>query len=573
MNSFWDVPIIVVDVETTGHDAVNNRITEIACVVVRGGEIIQEFTSLVNPHQFIPMFISDMTGISNAMVFNAPEAEEVFAKVYELFTIPEAVFAAHNVQFDWKFVQETIKRCGLQPLEIPQLCTYKLAKRLLPKEMKKNVGALAQYFSIEINNRHRALGDAEATAKFMVCLLEEAEKEYELETLDELLQFQNKRLPPTKITAAIQKRVEGFLAQLPTTPGVYRMLGANGDLLYIGKAKSLKDRVRSYFQTSAQLPPKIAKMIRYVHSIEWEESGSELSALMHESKEIKRHKPPFNTASKKLRRYPFLRLTVQDEFPRLEWCDTIQSDGAEYYGPFRSNGMSREIAETIQRSFKLRLCSDTLSPNPTYKPCFYHQIRRCGAPCAAVESKNEYWKEVEKVRRFLGGFSDGIIAHLEEEMVEAAENLDFEQAIFLRNRLAELRRLFERQQQVSTSVTANNVILVLPMQEHDKTLEIFFIRRGRLHYQQEIGRKAPLIHLETLIETVYFGENKEESISLSREEVDEIQIVTSWMYRHRDQAIFIYVEQKNLNELIAELHEAVRQASMPKEENEVSIED
>jgi len=569
MNSFWDVPIIVVDVETTGHDATSNRITEIACVVVRGGEIIEEFTSLVNPHQFIPEFISDMTGISNAMVFNAPEAEEVFAKVNELLTIPEAVFAAHNVQFDWKFVQETMKRCGLKPPDMTQLCTYKLAKRLLPKEAKKNVGALAQYYDIEIIDRHRALGDAQATARFMVCLLEEAEKEYELETLDELLHFQNKRLPATKITATIQKRVEGFLAQLPSTPGVYRMLGAGGDLLYIGKAKSLKDRVRSYFQTSAQLPPKIAKMIRYVHSIEWEESGSELSALMHESKEIKRHKPPFNTASKKLRRYPFLRLTVHDEFPRLEWCDTIQADGAEYFGPFRSNGMSREIAETIQRSFKLRLCTETLSPNPAVKPCFYHQIKRCGAPCAAVETKNSYWEEVEKVRRFLSGFSDGIIVHLEEEMVEAAENLDFERAISLRNRIAELKRLFERQQQVSTSVTANNVILVLPMQKRDKTLEVFFIRRGRLFHQQEIGRKQSLKRLESLLISAYYGETIAESSVLSREEVDEIQIVTSWMYRHRGKATFIYMEAKHSDEVLAEFREAIRQTSIIKEEIEV----
>lgn len=574
MNSFWDVPIVVVDVETTGHDAVNNRITEIACVVVRGGEIIEEFTSLVNPHQFIPPFISDMTGITNAMVFNAPEAHDVFAKVIELFKIPDAIFAAHNVQFDWKFVQETIKRCGFKEPDMAQLCTYKLAKRLLPKEAKKNVGALAQYFDIEISNRHRALGDAKATAKFLVCLLEEAEKEYELETLSELLQFQNKRLNPTKITATIQKRVEEFLSRLPNTPGVYKMLGAKGDLLYIGKAKSLKDRVRSYFQTSAQLPPKIAKMIRYVHTIEWEELGSELSALMHESKEIKRHKPPFNTANKKLRRYPFLRLTVQDDFPRLEWCDLIQADGAEYFGPFRSNGMSREIAETIQRNFTLRLCADSLSPNSTIQPCFYHQIKRCGAPCAAMESKEEYWKEVEKVRRFLSGFSDGIIAHLEEEMTEAADNLDFEHAIFLRNRIGELKRLFERQQQVSTAVTDNNVILVLPMQERYKTLEIFLIRRGKLFYQQEIGRKAPLSHLESMIETAFFGEEDiPDSTVLSREEVDEIQIVTSWMYRHRDQATFIYVESKQPDELLLELREAVRQASIVAAENELSIVD
>ncbi len=565
MSTFWDVPMIVVDVETTGHDPVHNRVTEIACVVLRGGEIIEKFSSLVNPHQFIPPFIAEMTGISNAMVFNAPEPEEVFPKVRELFATTGAVFVAHNSQFDWKFVQETLKRCGLPQLTNPELCSCKLARRLLPKNTKKNVGSVAQYFNIEIKNRHRALGDAEATAQFLMEFLEQIEKEYEIETMEEVLQFQNSRIAATKVTATVQNRVQPFLDALPDEPGVYKMLGADGDLLYIGKAKSLRDRVRSYFQAGAQLPPKIGKMVRFVYSITWVETGSELSALTLESKEIKLYKPPFNTASKKSRRYPFLRLDVQDTFPRLEWCNAIEPDGAEYFGPFRSGGMAREIAETIQKNFQLRLCREPLVPNENFRPCFYHQIKRCAAPCAMLQTHGEYHDEVAKVRRFLSGYSDGIIPHLEVEMMEAAENLDFETAIFLRNRIAELRRLFDRGKEVSTSVNSNNVILVIPASERDKTLEVFFIRRGRLHFQQTIGRKAALTKLEKQIHATYYAQS-ETPLEYSREEINEIQIITSWMYRHRDSGTFVYVESKPVSEVIEEFTRAVRMAFVPKEE-------
>ncbi|MBK9249285.1 MAG: DEDD exonuclease domain-containing protein [Ignavibacteria bacterium] len=567
MNTFWDVPIIVVDVETTGHDPVHNRVTEIACVVLRGGEIIETFTSLVNPHQFIPPFIAEMTGISNAMVFNAPDPEVVFPKVLELFAMPDAIFVAHNSQFDWKFIQETLKRCGLPQLTNPELCSCKLARRLLPKNTKKNVGSVAQYFNITIKNRHRALGDAEATAMFFMEFLEQIEKEYEIETIEEVLRFQNSRIAATKVTATVIHRVQPFLDALPDEAGVYKMFGSDGDLLYIGKAKSLRDRVRSYFQAGAQLPPKIGKMVRFVYSITWVETGSELSALTLESKEIKIHKPPFNTASKKTRRYPFLRLDVQDTFPRLEWCNTIDPEGgAEYFGPFRSGGMAREIAETIQKSFQLRLCREPIVPSESFRPCFYHQIKRCAAPCAMLQTHGEYQDEVSKVRRFLSGYSDGIIPHLEVEMMEAAENLDFETAIYLRNRIGELRRLFDRGREVSTSVNANNVILVIPASERDKTLEVFLIHRGRLNFQQTIGRKADLSMIENQILTTYFTQT-DEPLEYSREEINEIQIITSWMYRNRDNGTFIYVESKPDIEIIQEVTRAVRMAFVPVEEN------
>jgi DNA polymerase-3 subunit epsilon len=156
MKSIWDVPFIVVDVETTGSDPVKNRIMDIACVSTIKGEIVSNFSSLINPHQFIPTFISKMTGISNEMAFSAPESREVLPTVAQIFSDPFAVFVAHNYKFDLSFDQQTFLRSGMEFPDIPKLCTLKLARRLLPKDHKKNVGALAKYFNVPIINRHRA---------------------------------------------------------------------------------------------------------------------------------------------------------------------------------------------------------------------------------------------------------------------------------------------------------------------------------------------------------------------------------------------------------------------------------
>lgn len=567
MNSIWDIPFIVTDVETTGAHAVKNRIMEIACMVVQGGEIIERFSALMNPHQFIPPFIAKMTGIDNAMVFSAPEPEQVMPRVMDLLAMPNAVFVAHHVQFDWQFVVETCKRIDVSIPNIPILCTYKLARRLLPQKVKKNVGDVANYFSISVENRHRAEGDADATAQFFIEFLHQLNEEFDIETLEELLQFQNKQLSQVRTNPVFIKRVSPYLEQLPDEPGIYKMLGVNNDILYIGKAKSLKDRVRSYFQPGSQHTEKISKMVKAVHKIEWECTGTELSALLLESKEIKRVKPPFNTANKKLRRFPFLRLTIQDKFPRLEWCDSIEDDGAEYYGPFRNRTMTIELTETIQRDFSLRLCKENFTPSPEYKPCFYYHIKRCNAPCAQLQSYEEYQNEVQRVRAFLTGFSDGLIDKLKNEMQQAAEQLDFETAIILRNRIEELQRLFMRREHVSTSVNSNNVIIILPVSEREKTLEIFAIKRGRLEHQQIIGRKSQLRHIISRFDEWYFNEdNRFEELTPS--EIDEIQIITSWLHRNRSNGIYIYTEGKSLHE-VSELFEVSVRNSFIKTVEEV----
>ncbi|MGA1249382.1 MAG: exonuclease domain-containing protein, partial [Candidatus Kapaibacteriota bacterium] len=492
---------------------------------------------------------------------------------------PGAIFAAHNVSFDWNFIQRSLRRLNLSIPIIPQLCTCKLARRILPKALKKNVGAVASHFGIHIKDRHRALGDAKATAQFLLQFLEMLESEYDIETTDELLRFQNKRIEQFHTPPAAIKRVESTLATLPEEPGIYRMLDKDQNILYIGKAKNLRERVRTYFQAGAQHPQKIARMVKQVHAIHHEVTGTELAALLMESKEIKRIKPQFNTASKKMRRFPFLRLNVNDDFPRLEWSSTISNDGAEYFGPFRSGTLAREVVETVYKSFGLRQCTEILKPSIEKQPCFYHQIKRCGAPCAMLQSQEEYLHEVARARHFLSGSSGGLLERMEEEMNLEAEALRFENAAMLRNRLTELRRLFDRRAEVSTSVTHNNTIIILDANAREKTVEVFFIRAGKLAHQEIIGRKSDLSRFHLMMEELYYASDSGPVNDIVERmdplEIDEIQIITSWIHKHASHATILYVEHRSVEALKNEFSKAIRNThaeviDMPNEYSQLS---
>ncbi len=298
MSNIWEAAFAVVDVETTGSDPKENRITEIACVKVIGGEIADEYSSLINPHQFIPPFIARMTGISNAMASTAPEPRGVLDEIFNILSVPKIIFTAHNVGFDWNFVRHSLYRQQMNAPIVEKLCTLKLARKLVGKGYKKNVGDLAKYFGIEMNNRHRALGDARATALILLELLEIVSHEHGIETAEELLLFQDKRIQNYKISKQSLPRIEDKLTSLPTGPGVYYFLDKNGDIIYVGKAKCLKDKVGTFFNESSVTSRKIAELVNSIHDIKWETTNSELSAWILESREIKRINPKYNSADK-----------------------------------------------------------------------------------------------------------------------------------------------------------------------------------------------------------------------------------------------------------------------------------
>jgi DNA polymerase-3 subunit epsilon len=534
-----DARFIVTDIETTGLSPARNRITEVACVYLEKGEIVAEKQTLVNPEQFIPQEIQRMTGITNARVLGAPKGPEIFP-VIQGWLGDGSVFVAHNVSFDFNFLQTSFDRHGLGPIGQTKLCTARLARRLLPAKGSWSLGHLAGYFGVRVRDRHTALGDARITAIVLARLLEIARDDHGCATLKDLLKLQYRAVARERALPEPVRALEPLVSGLPATSGVYRMLDRRGNVLYVGKAKSLRDRVGSYFRPGAEHQRKIREMIQRVRRIEVEETGSELSALLLEARLIREHQPKFNTLLKRLRRYHFVRIDSGDFFPTVGTTAEIAADGAEYFGPFNGRDAAGLVVDTIQHLFQLRECEGPIVPDERTLPCLYHQIERCGAPCAALQQSEVYAREVDRVRSFLSGSEDGIIDRLESRMQQYAERLQFEEAAHLRDRISELRRIFTGRRRVADSINGNNVIIVLPAPDRTKR-EIFMIRYGRLARQIVVGRRLPVAKLRTLVARVY-GDGIEAPPRYEREEVAEIRIIASYIHRYRASGRFVYVE-------------------------------
>lgn len=538
MLNLSDATFIVTDVETTGLSPERNRITEVACVLVKAGEIVDERAMLVNPEQAIPTAIQQMTGITNAMVFPAPKGAEAFPEIRSW--MPEdGVFTAHNVAFDFNFLQNSFRRHRVPELATRKLCTARLARRVLPPQKSWALGHLAAYFGIKIRGRHRALGDAMATAKALIELLDILQDERACETVEDVLSIQYRTMDEFKDPPKNVKALLPALGVLPARPGVYRMIDTRGTILYVGKAKSLRDRVNSYFRAGTVHTRKIEEMVRRVRKVEIEETGSELGALLLESRLIKELQPKYNTLQKRYRRYAFLKIDPVDPFPRVESAAEIEPDGAEYFGPFRTRSDVEAMIDTLNHAFGLRECHGALKPNVLTVPCFYHQIHRCGAPCAGLQSPEEYAGEVAKVRKFLSGSDEGIISILEQRMTQHAEALEFEAAAEVRNRIEDLRRIFKREERIADSVNNNNVIIILPAARRGEQ-EIFFVRFGRLAAQVVVGAEVPEETLRELVAQHYDGGDTAPA-HCRREEIDEIRIIACYLHQNRGSSTFIYL--------------------------------
>lgn len=296
MTSIWDTTFIVTDVETTGSDPKTNRITEIGCVAVRNGGIKERFTSLINPHQPIPEFIQNMTGITDAMVRRAPEFKRAMEGILPLFGRENTIFVAHNSEFDYRFLKASLQREGVN-FEVEKLCTLKLARKLLPQDLKKNVGSLADFFGIPIISRHRALDDAEATAYILLELLNIAENEYDIGTVDELIALQNRSVRTFKPSDEALVRLSTNLDSFPYGHGLVLFNNGASGVHFIARTNNLKATIDRMLIKAENQSKKISDMINLTSCIEFVECATDLHLEIEYAKMLAIHKPEFNTLS------------------------------------------------------------------------------------------------------------------------------------------------------------------------------------------------------------------------------------------------------------------------------------
>ena len=529
-----ETPFVIVDTETTGVRAASDRLIEIAAVRVVGGETIAEFSSLINPGGIIPRRITEITGITTSMVYDEPAIDDVMPAF--LSFLGDDVFVAHNLSFDLGFINAELARLDHPPLANPSLCTLRLARRLLRGLRSKGLSSLTAFYNITVENRHRALGDARATAKVLNHFLDQLAYEYGMAGRDDVLRFQYVTYSKKKgVPRSVQRIREHVLPELPETPGVYFMKDRKGNVIYVGKAKNLRSRVRSYFYAIEAHAARTRNLIEAVDHVEWTSLHSELEALLKESHLIKEKKPKFNRAQKHYRHRPFIRLSISELFPRISMSSYLIDDGAEYFGPMASRRQGELIVDLINRFFLLRECDDATFKRKS--TCLYEDLQRCKAPCEKRQASSEWYEgEVRRVKAFLmGEGGDEVLAWLESAMLAAAKDMDFEQAALYRDLLELVSTLLEKQRYIAAPVLEHNGV-VIDRTIDDGACRILFIRFGRLLDTQLVtmpGTAEARQALERRLDEV-FDEEHERPERYFKAEIEDIRLLAQWLFLNRE---------------------------------------
>jgi DNA polymerase-3 subunit epsilon len=519
-----DATFVVVDVETTGGAAAATNIIEIGAARVRAGRVLAEFQQLVNPGARLSAFITRLTGIEDTMLVDQPLISTVWPRFAEF--LGDAVIVAHNAAFDMGFLNAAALAHDGRALSQPHLCTLRLARRLVPELRRRSLDVLAGYFGIPISDRHRALGDVRITVEIFFQLLDRLAARG-IGSLHQALDLQHHARDGRRFVCLLPR---DKVAQLPGEPGVYCFFGADGRLLYIGKAKNLRERVGSYLSNAVGHSNKTLDLIRHSCDVRVQVAGSELEAALEEAAAIRRHQPPYNRLGKHLPRLAFVKLSIADEFPRLSITSKLGRGRARFIGPFRSREQAREVLELLTRQFRLRTCPGGLRPDPTAPPCFQGQVSACSAPCGARVAADAYRRQVESCLSLF----DGDLRPTEDDLCrrrdEHAAALRFEAAARAQRDLDLLELLGRRQRALGWLLGRQHFLVFQPGVERRSVLA-YVVLNGRLLMRRRL-------HDDTAVEALArdIGERFAscEGAPPRGEEVDGTIILAAWLRQRRE---------------------------------------
>jgi DNA polymerase-3 subunit epsilon len=490
-----EVTFCVVDLETTGGSPTDSRITEIGAVKYRSGERIGVFDTLVDPGIPIPRVITHLTGIDDLSVAGAPTIDHVLPSFAEFAR--GCVFVAHNARFDFTFLNVALSRLDYEPIPPPPVCTARLARRVVwPEVPNVRLQTLAEYFRTAARPSHRALPDAEACAEVLHGLLDLGGR-LGILTLGDLHLAVRARGRPHfgKIRLA---------DDLPRSAGVYLFRGRDGRVLYVGKSKDLRTRVRSYFYGDPR--KKVADLIAETHAVEAVPCDSELEALVVEARLIRAHQPTYNRRGTTWRRYTYLKIDVSEAFPRIKVVRGAGgSDGrAVFLGPFPSSHHARLAKEALEEAVPIRRCTRAMRASTRFAACALAEMGRCAAPCDGRIDPERYG---ELVRSLISSLAHpgGLLAALEDRMRRLAEQERFEEGAQARDRLRALAEALLRRRQDAWLLSPGRLVL---RDHHDRLLRF---RDGELLCT---GAAGPI------------------AFPCPRERADEVAAVRSWLQRN-----------------------------------------
>ena len=358
--------------------------------------------------------------------------------------------------------------------------------------------------------------------------------------------------------------IEDELKKLPGKPGVYIMHGEKDEIIYVGKAVSLKNRVRQYFQSSRNKGAKIEQMVTHITRFEYIVTDSELEALVLECNLIKEHRPKYNTMLKDDKTYPFIKVTVNEPYPRVLFSRTMKKDKAKYFGPYTSSTAVKDVIELVRKIYMVRSCNRSLPRDcGKERPCLYYHMKQCTAPCQGNVSEEAYKQNIGQVLHFLNGNFQETIDQLTEKMMAASEDMRFEDAAGYRDLINSIRRIGERQKITTYGEEDRDIIAVAmdeseDLREQDAVVQVFFMRGGRLigrdHFFLRVARgdtKAQV--LSSFLKQFYAGTPFIPAEIMMQTEIEDGEIIEDWLTARRKQRVHIRVPKKGTKEKLVEL--------------------
>lgn len=352
--------------------------------------------------------------------------------------------------------------------------------------------------------------------------------------------------------------IEEELKKLPARPGVYIMHDADDTIIYVGKAISLKNRVRQYFQGSRNLGIRKEQMVEQIARFEYIVTDSELEALVLECNLIKEHTPKYNILLKDDKTYPFIKVTVGEDYPRIQIVRRVKKDKSRYYGPYSSAMAVKDVVELTTKLYRLRTCSRNLPRDiGKERPCLYHQIHQCDAPCQGYISKEEYKKKVDELLDFLNGNHKEILKELEEKMLAASQEMNFEDAAQYRDLIQSVKRIGERQKITDQHGEDKDVVAVAQDGE-DAVAQVFFIRGGKLigrdHFYLKVAKEDPRAQIvSSFLKQFYAGTPFIPKEIMIQEEIEDREVISQWLEKRRGRKVHIRIPKKGTKEKLVEL--------------------
>lgn len=524
-----NVNFVVLDTETTGLSHFSEKIIEIAAYKVNNFKIIDEFHSFVNPGKIVPLFITELTGIKQNDVEFAPYFDEIAQKLAEF--LEGSILVGHNVIFDYNFLSKEFRDAGFVHFDMLKICTVRMSRRLLPGLKKYNLREISRHLDIPLENAHRAYADAFASVEIFNHLLRRMMTEFGFMKVREFTDFQF--VPVKNITKyALDSDLNRASLMLPDLPGVYHFIDEEGLIIYTGKAKSIKKRLKSHFSDYSAGKSKI--IISHSTSLKYTVTNSELTALISEAQLIKQNRPTQNVQLKSFGNTYFIKIEMNHKFPKLSVSKQFFFDGNDYFGVFSNKKAAAEFEDLLNRAFKLRECKDKEFNRG--KSCVLAEIDRCLNPC--VEPNFElYSEEIQRLKNFLNGDTSGTLKFLIDKMNLLSEKLKFEEAAEIKKLVDRIISLIHRSSILQEPLNTATVLFEIKGPSYSK--DFILLIEGKIFLRD--GSEENFNNFNQAVEEYFEGSFRHSYPTDS--DLETLRIMLSWIVENRESVKIYYLKK------------------------------